>query len=183
MKRGVGYCMQVGSSEHEGCEDYSKGVFLLNHGDRFDCPRCRMRGIVVPERGYTPILRSPPGTNEAVYKEVRVEYNYDPVAARYREIAIVRDESVEGSGNKYVLMSPLIRTEKRALKVAESLLANLQRYANFLGDGDDDIPKVTEFILSFDDEAPEFQRKLKALSEELGNSTLVQSKREQTVAD
>jgi len=35
MKRGVGYC------ENTDCEDYAKGVFLLNHGDTFYCPRCR----------------------------------------------------------------------------------------------------------------------------------------------
>ena len=40
MKRGVGYC---GETE---CEDYAKGVFLLNHGDTFYCPRCRVLGKV-----------------------------------------------------------------------------------------------------------------------------------------
>ena len=35
MKRGVGYC------ENTDCEDYAKGVFLLNHGDTFYCPRCQ----------------------------------------------------------------------------------------------------------------------------------------------
>ena len=40
MKRGVGYC------ENTECEDYAKGVFLLNHGDTFYCPRCRQLGKV-----------------------------------------------------------------------------------------------------------------------------------------
>ena len=45
MKRGVGYC------ENTECEDYAKGVFLLNHGDTFYCPRCRQLGKVEKERG------------------------------------------------------------------------------------------------------------------------------------
>jgi len=46
MKRGVGYC------ENTDCEDYAKGVFLLNHGDTFYCPRCRQLGKVEKERGF-----------------------------------------------------------------------------------------------------------------------------------
>ena len=45
MKRGVGYC------ENTDCEDYAKGVFLLNHGDTFYCPRCRQLGKEVREIG------------------------------------------------------------------------------------------------------------------------------------
>ena len=170
MKRGVGYCMHVGSREDETCDDYAKGVFLLNHGDTFFCPRCRKRGMIVKEHGFQEA-----GHGDAPFKEVRVEFNYDAVGKRFREIAIVRDESIWGTGNKYILMSPLIKTEKRALKVAESLLANLQRYSNLLSE-DGDIPTTTEFLITFDDELSEFSRKLKVLGKEWENSTLVQSK-------
>ncbi len=83
MKRGVGYC------ENTDCEDYAKGVFLLNHGDTFYCPRCRQLGKVEKERGFYT------GSSD-IFKEVRVEYNYDPIHGIYREIAIVRDESLWG---------------------------------------------------------------------------------------
>ena len=43
MRRGVGYC------ESTQCEDYVKGVFLLNHGDTFYCPRCRQLGKIENE--------------------------------------------------------------------------------------------------------------------------------------
>ena len=66
MKRGVGYC------ENTDCEDYAKGVFLLNHGDTFYCPRCRQLGKVEKERGFYT-------GNTDIFKEVRVEYNFDPI--------------------------------------------------------------------------------------------------------
>jgi ribosomal protein S27AE len=133
MKRGVGYC------ENTDCEDYAKGVFLLNHGDTFYCPRCRQLGKVEKERGFYT-------GNTDIFKEVRVEYNFDPINSLYREIAIVRDESLWGRNNVYTLQSPLIKTEKRALKVAEAILANLNRYRGLLNG--DDIPRTTEIILS-----------------------------------
>ncbi len=151
MKRGVGYC------ENTDCEDYAKGVFLLNHGDTFYCPRCRQLGKVEKERGFYT-------GNSDIFKEVRVEYNFDPINGVYREIAIVRDESLWGRNNVYTLQSPLIKTEKRALKVAEAILANLNRYRGLLNG--DDIPRTTEIILSFDDPFEEFSRKLQQLSPE-----------------
>ncbi len=64
----------------------------------------------------------------------------------------------------YTLQSPLIKTEKRALMVAEAILANLNRYRGLLSG--DDIPPTTEIILSFDDSIDEFSRELKQLSKE-----------------
>ena len=97
-------------------------------------------------------------------RNCRVEYNFDPIHGIYREIAIVRDESLWGRNNVYTLQSPLIKTEKRALKVAEAILANLNRYRGLLSG--DDIPRTTEIILSFDDDFDEFSRRLKQLSKE-----------------
>jgi ribosomal protein S27AE len=151
MKRGVGYC------ENTECEDYAKGVFLLNHGDTFYCPRCRQLGKVEKERGFYT-------GNSDIFKEVRVEYNFDPIHGIYREIAIVRDESLWGRNNVYTLQSPLIKTEKRALKVAEAILANLNRYRGLVSG--DDIPRTTEIILSFDEPFDEFSRRLTQLSKE-----------------
>jgi ribosomal protein S27AE len=151
MKRGVGYC------ENTECEDYAKGVFLLNHGDTFYCPRCRQLGKVEKERGFYT-------GNSDIFKEVRVEYNFDPIHGIYREIAIVRDESLWGRNNVYTLQSPLIKTEKRALKVSEAILANLNRYRGLVSG--DDIPRTTEIILSFDEPFDEFSRRLTQLSKE-----------------
>ncbi len=162
MKRGVGYC------ENTDCEDYAKGVFLLNHVDTFYCPRCRQLGKVEKERGFYT-------GNSDIFKEVRVEYNFDPINGVYREIAIVRDESLWGRNNVYTLQSPLIKTEKRALKVAEAILANLNRYRGLLNG--DDIPRTTEIILSFDDPFEEFSRKLSQLSKEWEASGLREQRR------
>jgi hypothetical protein len=162
--------MNVGSSEEPGCEDYAKGVFLLNHGDKFYCPRCRHLGTVVKETGH--VDRG--DRDDAPFKEVRVEFNYDPTTKRFLEIAIVRDEAIWGTGSKYTLLSPLIKTEKRALKVAESVLANLQRYAEL--SSEDEIPRSTEVIISLDDDAPVFSRKMKALGKSWEESSLAQER-------
>lgn len=151
MKRGVGYC------ENTDCEDYAKGVFLLNHGDTFYCPRCRQLGFSEKERGFYT------GSSD-IFKEVRCEFNYDPINKVYREIGIVRDESLWGRNNVYTIQSPLIKTEKRALKVAEAILANLNRYRGLLNG--DEIPRTTEILLSFDDSNEDFSRKLQALAKE-----------------
>jgi len=161
MKRGVGYC------ENTKCEDFAKGIFLLNHGDTFYCPRCRDLGKVEKERGFYT------GDTD-IFKEVRVEYNYDPINSVYREIAIVRDESLWGRCNVYTLQSPLIKTEKRGLKVAEAILANLNRYRGLLNG--DDIPRTTEVLLSFDDSTDEFSRKLAGLAKEWEDSGLAERK-------
>ncbi len=152
MKRGVGFC------ENAECEDFSKGVFLLSHGTTFYCPRCRGLGNVVPEHGHT-------DNDHQVFREAHVHFNYEPIEKRYREIAIVRDDSLpENDANTYHLFSPLIRTEVRALKVAESILGNLNRYQGLLdGDG---IPRTTEVLLSFDDELSTFSSQLKKLAKE-----------------
>lgn len=157
MKRAVGYC------ENTECESYSKGVFLLNHGDRFHCPQCRQGGFVEAERGFYT-------GNSDVFKEVRVEYNFDPLNHRYQEIGIVRDDSIWGATNTYTLQSPLIKTDKRALKVAEGILANLNRYRGLLNG--DEVPRSTEIILSFDDNRQLFSDKLARIAKEWEESGL-----------
>ena len=70
----------------------------------------------------------------------------------------------------YTLQSPLIKTEKRALKVAEAILANLNRYRGLLNG--DEIPRTTEIILSFDDPLDDFREKVRQLGRELEQSGL-----------
>jgi len=159
MRRGVGYC------EDASCEEYARGVFLLNHEGAFYCPTCRKRGRVECERGFH-------AGDAEVFKEVRVEYNFDPITATYRDIAIVQDVSLWGHSNVYTLQSPLIRTEKRALKVAEAILANLNRCPELVEK--DEIPNSSEVVLSFDDDIDEFKRKLDSLAREWASSGLRQ---------
>lgn len=155
--RGVGYC------RNQECEDYGKGVFLLNHAGTFTCPDCRRPGQVEREAGFY--------EGEAgIFREVRVEYNYDPEVGAYRDVAIVRDVSLWDASNTYTLRSPLVRTEKRALKVAEALLANLNRCATSLER--DEIPSSSETVLSFDDDFADFTAKLQQLATEWESSGL-----------
>ena len=150
MKRAVGYC------ECPDCDDFAKGVFLLNHGSTFYCPRCQVKGHVEPERGFY-------AGNGIVFKEVRVEYNFRLADKKYHEIAIIRDESLSGDCNTYTLQSPLIKTERRALKVAEAVLSNLNRYRGLFVDGE--VPRIQEHILSFDVSPAEFSASLGKLAE------------------
>lgn len=157
MRRGVGYCKDA------NCEEYARGVFLLNHEGEFHCPACRQRGRVEKECG------SHMGTGK-LFKEVRVDYNFDPLTGFYRDVAIVQDVSLWGRSNVYTLQSPLIRTEKRALKVAEAILANLNRCSDWAFKNE--IPNTSEVVLSFDDPIDEFSRKLQHLAEEWEGSGL-----------
>jgi hypothetical protein len=88
----------------------------------------------------------------------------------YRDVAIVRDVSLWERSNTYTLRSPLVRTEKRALKVAEALLANLNRCSTALDR--DEIPNSGESVLSFDDDREQFAAKLARLAREWENSGL-----------
>ena len=163
MKRAVGYCKST------KCDDFAKGVFLLNHGTTFFCPRCREAGHVESERGFYV------GVSDT-FKEVRVEFNFDPILGVFRETAIVRDESLWGTGNVYTLQSPLIKTQQRSLKVAEAILANLNRYQGIL-DLEDGVPQTKEMIISFDDDRETFFKRCAQLAEEWEKSTLNQHKR------
>jgi phage FluMu protein Com len=159
MRRAVGYC------EKDQCEDFCKGVFLLNYGDAFHCPRCRELGSVVPEKGsYT--------GKSNIFKEVRVEFNWDNVNREYQEIAIVRDESLWGRCNTYVLQSPLIKTEQRGLKVAEAILSNLNKFSTMTDLDNGDIPATQETLLSFDKPLNEFKQDLNVLADDLSKSPL-----------
>lgn len=115
MKRGVGYCETV------ECEDFLKGTFLLNHGDTWYCPRCGMLGFSESERKESSAL---PGNPDTVYKTVRVHFNFEPASKVYREIGIVDINELKG-GDIYNLYSPLIKTEQRALKVAQATMCAL----------------------------------------------------------
>ena len=156
--RGVGYC------QNPRCEDYGKGVFLLNHGPDFTCPECRHPGRVERERG------SAQG-DAKVFREVRVEYNYDPELDQYRDVAIVQDVSLWGPTSSYTLRSPLVRTEKRALKVAEAILSNLNRAPDRIEDGE--IPTSAETVLNLDAPLSEFAEKLRQLAHEWATVLMV----------
>jgi len=158
IKRAVGYC------ETTDCPEYLKGTFLMNHGPMFYCHRCKNVGHI--EQEHSEIIN-----RSNITKEVRVEYNFDPAQQRYRELAIVKDTSIAGPGNTYILFSPLIKTENRALKVAESILANLQRLRGPLAEGV--AVRSTESKLSIDGSREDFIRELRALEAELSGSGLI----------
>jgi hypothetical protein len=90
----------------------------------------------------------------------------------YRNLAIVRDESLGKDTNVYTLYSPLIKTDKRALKVAESILSNLMMSNGNLTQGK--MPRTTENVLQFDGSLSEFKQQLKKLEEQLSKSNLLE---------
>lgn len=159
MVRAVGYCVFV------QCEDFMKGTFLLNHRGNFCCARCRTEGFQEMEHGFSadPVLLP--------YKTVRVEYNFDPTEMRYKDVAIIIDESIHGEGNTYTLITPLVKTDKRALKIAENMLANLNRYSGVIV-GSDEIPRQTDYLLDLDEPRAEFERKVHQLGALLAKSPL-----------
>jgi ribosomal protein S27AE len=137
MKRAVGYC------ENIYCEDFGKGVFLLNHGDTFYCPRCRDLGFVETE------VSVDDDTHDGLYKTVRVEFNFNVCNKTYPEVAIV-DIPELTEGGTYTIKSPLIRTEQRALKVAESVIGHVNSGKKNLRDMD------SQTLMSMDGTREEF---------------------------
>tara|TARA_R110000765_G_scaffold345189_3_gene435480 strand:- start:430 stop:774 length:345 start_codon:yes stop_codon:yes gene_type:complete len=93
-----------------------------------------------------------------IFKSVRVEFNYKSENDHYQEIAIVRDESLYGSHSTYTFSSPLVRTEKRALKIAEAILANLTLHPRVASEGK--IPRTIETIISFDQPLDDVKKQL-----------------------
>lgn len=111
--RAVGYC------ENRDCADLLKGVFLLNHGSKFFCPRCRQLGFVEAEsRTYIGVNGD---KHNAVYKEARVYFNFNAAEKRYPEKAVVSIPGLD-KGAIFEIRSPLVKTEQRALKLAEYAL-------------------------------------------------------------
>ena len=94
-------------------------------------------------------------SNHEVFREVRVEYDYDPIQKKYKCIAILADEGMD-EGDVYTLFSPLIKTDKRALKVAEGLLATLSYSLPEEGA----VPTHTEQTLDLNSPLAEFVQQL-----------------------
>ena len=109
MKRGGGYC------ENLQCDEYFKGVFVMSQ-DVFHCRRCRCKGYLELERYEY--------SNEfSVLREVRVEFDFDPLLRKYRNIATATDDELGNHCNVLTVFNPLCRTEKRGLKLAELYFA------------------------------------------------------------
>lgn len=115
MVRGCGYCM---NSE---CTDYKRESFLMGHKGNFRCSSCTQFGHSENEEGNTE------NDYSLDFYQVRVEFNFDCIEKKYRGLAIVTDETMPKTGNVYMLCSPLIKAQKRALAVAENLLGRLMR--------------------------------------------------------
>jgi len=152
MIKAVGYC------ENLTCEDYVKGIFLLNqsHNTSFYCPRCRQRGFKETE---SRILN--PG-DVGLWREVQFEYNFDPLTKLYTEKATVTDESLPLTAGWLLVKSPLVKTETRALKLAEGYLSALC----FRGTADTSF----ETILDLNQTKEDFKKKLVEFERMVENS-------------
>lgn len=102
---------------HDDCEDLGKGVFVMGGDAKPLCRACHRPMEYIRESCTT-------SGDSPIFREVRVEFQYDPLQRRYRGVAIVRAESI-WKGSVYTLYSPLVKTDKRALALAESLLGAL----------------------------------------------------------
>ncbi len=160
MNRAVGYCPSV------DCEQYARNVFLLNQ-TLFRCPKCHRTGKIVPETGRT-------GNSKPIFKEVRVEFDFDAHQDRFRSTAIVRDESLWGHHNVYHYSTPLVKTEKRALIMAEQILATLNQTPELL-EGEE-LPCYNERRLNWDESQELFRSHCNHWGESLKDTPLTRSK-------
>jgi hypothetical protein len=145
VRHGIGYC------ENADCEGSDK-VILPNEAEVFLCESCGQSGKVEMERGFL--------TGETgIIGEVRVEYDFDPRKGRYRATAIVRDESLPSGLDVYTRLSPLTRSEKLALGLAQALLLQLNRCRSPSSEAE--TVRAASFVLSFDDDIKLFRERLR----------------------
>lgn len=145
-KRGVGFC------DNTDCSEYTKGIFLMSpkYTTHFYCQQCRQySNNIVMERWWKE------GRGE-VYKRVTVEYNYSGADRRYHEMAIVEDNDIL-VGAEIRFQSALIKTDKRALKVAEKILSNAAL------NPDVGAVKYSEITLDYDMPPDQWHRFMQAL--------------------
>lgn len=147
MKRAAGFCASY------DCDNYAKATFLLNYGRIYICTLCKREGKIKEERGF---IEGPTYIHDR-FSTVKVEFNYEFSNDKYMEMAIVTDNDLKGL--TYVYQTPLIKTDSRALKVAEAMLSNLNMFG-----ATEDFPKQTEQVLTFDDDFVTFQEKLGEIS-------------------
>ncbi len=117
MIRAAGFC------ENPECGDFHKGVFLLNQTDTFCCPGCRQMGFIEAEKKTYRDLNGV-DKQQAVYREARVKYDYKPNERKYGFTAVVSIPGMQ-RGAVFEIASPLFRTERRALKLAEYALCTV----------------------------------------------------------
>ena len=111
MNKAIGFC------NNYNCDQFAKGIFLLYHEGDFFCPSCAKLGEFKRES------RTEYGEG-GVYREVKVEFGYNRTSDMYASIAVVSINEIK-EGKTYVIQSPLILTENRALKVAANILCSL----------------------------------------------------------
>jgi len=155
LLRGVGYC------QTPTCAEYLKGTFILGGPHNGVCTRC-LSGHEDYERMYVEMERwerELPFVQ--IFTQVSVHYDFVPQKRLYQLTAVVRDTSLTGGiTNTYQLWSPLIKTDKRALGVAESLLANLNY--GLIREGEEMFNR--ERVLNLDEPREEFFQNLASLS-------------------
>ncbi|KKL58573.1 hypothetical protein LCGC14_2224010 [marine sediment metagenome] len=160
MKRAVGYCT------NPICDEHARPMFLLNPKEKFQCGHCQWVGKIEHERGYAE-------NTQPIFKEVRVRFAYSRLRDCYAETAIVRDESLWGRNNVYHYTSPMLRTEKHALKVAEQILATLSQMSE-LPNGNE-LPNFFENHLNWDADLETFKQECETWGESLRDTPLTRS--------
>jgi hypothetical protein len=159
MKRSVGICYGV------NCGQFARPVFLLNQ-ETFSCPACKLAGEVVHEGSRSE-------NSSRIFKEVRVEFDYNPIEKCFAQTAVVRDESLWGRNNAFHFSTPLVKTAKQALKMAEGMLAALNQLS--VTCDVDDLPRYSETRLNWDESGALFRSNCNHWGESLKDTPLARS--------
>ena len=160
MRRTIGYCLNI------GCTEYAKKLFRHSSGKTFQCNECFQSGQIRYEKGLAE-------NTQPIFKEVRVAFNFSPSLDTYHDTAIVRDESLRGHHNVYHYSSPITQTEKRALQVAEQILATLNQMSELPVGAN--LPDFFESRLSWDTDLETFKKECSNWGESLRGTPLTRS--------
>jgi hypothetical protein len=122
VRRAAGFCLW------RGCSAYAQLFFLIESPEIFECPVCLRPGLVESERA------SREG-HDALYGEVRIDFDFDPINQVYRKRALTIDGRSLGRQSSFTLQSPLIGTHEHAVRVGRLLMRNLNRQFERAGPG------------------------------------------------
>jgi hypothetical protein len=134
--------------------------------ETFNCAACKKPGEVVHETSRSE-------NSNPSFKEVRVEFDYDPILRRFAQTAVVRDESLWGRNNAFHFSTPLVKTAKQALKMAEGMLAALNQLS--VACDVDDLPRYSETRLNWDESGALFKSNCNHWGKSLEDTPLSQS--------
>ncbi len=138
------------------CKEFKQGIYMPVAYTSYVCRLCHEQGSAVFETHW------PSRYDTLEFNQVRLEFNYDPLEARYRGLFVLTDTSRTYPCNTWNICNPFFKTERMASKSATDILGYLQRATKAIFEPNI-IHRNTDIILDFDAPLPVVAEDLRRL--------------------